>query len=287
MPPTRPGLTRRQLLARGAAALGASSLGVGLYTWRVEPHWVETVRRPLPVAGLPPRLEGATLVQVSDLHVGPRVDEGYLAETLRSAAALEPDLLVVTGDLVTWRGEEQLRALDRVLAHLPRGRLATLGCLGNHDFGVAWSEPDVADRVARVAADRGLRVLRNESAVVSGLQIVGLEDLWAPSFDPGGALAARDPGLPTLALCHNPDAVDLPAWAGFRGWILAGHTHGGQCRPPFLPPPLLPVANRRYTAGPFDLAENRHLYINRGLGHLLRVRFNVRPEVTAFTLTRG
>lgn len=287
MRPTRPGLTRRQLLARGAAALGASSLGVGLYTWRVEPHWVETVRRPLPLAGLPPALEGATLVQVSDLHVGPRVDEDYLAETLQGLAALEPDLLVVTGDLVTWRGDEQLRALDRVLAHLPQGRLATLGCLGNHDFGVAWSEPHVADRIARVAAGRGLRILRNESAVVSGLQVVGLEDFWAPSFDPGAALAARDPRLPTLALCHNPDAVDLPAWAGFRGWILAGHTHGGQCRPPFLPPPILPVSNPRYTAGPFDLAEGRHLYINRGLGHLLRVRFNVRPEVTAFTLTRG
>ncbi|HEX2860069.1 MAG TPA: hypothetical protein VHN79_00430, partial [Lacunisphaera sp.] len=70
----------------------------------------------------------------------------------------------------------------------------------------------------------------------------------------------------------------------YQGWILAGHTHGGQCKPPFLPPPLLPVRNRRYTAGEFDLGDGRKLYINRGLGHLLRVRFNVRPEVTVFRL---
>jgi predicted MPP superfamily phosphohydrolase len=97
--------------------------------------------------------------------------------------------------------------------------------------------------------------------------------------------------LPTLArdraaivLSHNPDTVDLPVWGDYAGWILSGHTHGGQCRPPFLPPPILPVRNARYTAGVFDLSGNRRLYINRGIGHLLRVRFNVRPEVTVHEL---
>jgi uncharacterized protein len=71
---------------------------------------------------------------------------------------------------------------------------------------------------------------------------------------------------------------------GYEGWILSGHTHGGQCKPPFLPPPLLPVRNRRYTAGEFPLTGGRRLYISRGVGHLLPVRFNVRPEVTVFEL---
>ncbi|MEO1082736.1 MAG: hypothetical protein AAFY88_00695, partial [Acidobacteriota bacterium] len=73
-------------------------------------------------------------------------------------------------------------------------------------------------------------------------------------------------------------------WHDFSGWILSGHTHGGQCKPPFLPPPILPVENRRYTAGAFELEGGRRLYINRGLGYLKRVRFNVRPELTLFTL---
>lgn len=92
------------------------------------------------------------------------------------------------------------------------------------------------------------------------------------------------PGTPALALSHNPDSVDLPGWENHAGWILAGHTHGGQCKPPFLPPPLLPVANRRYTAGEFRLSGGRRLYVSRGVGHLTRVRFNVRPEVTLFEL---
>jgi hypothetical protein len=66
--------------------------------------------------------------------------------------------------------------------------------------------------------------------------------------------------------------------------MLSGHTHGGQCKPPFLPPPLLPVRNKRYTSGEFDLGNGRSMYINRGLGYLRRVRFNARPEITAFRM---
>ena len=78
--------------------------------------------------------------------------------------------------------------------------------------------------------------------------------------------------------------ADQPIWGDYEGWILAGHTHGGQVKPPFLPPPMLPVRNKRYTAGAFALSGNRSLYINRGLGNLWPVRFNVRPEITLFTL---
>jgi predicted MPP superfamily phosphohydrolase len=67
---------------------------------------------------------------------------------------------------------------------------------------------------------------------------------------------------------------------------LSGHTHGGQIKPPFLDPPIIPVRNKRYTAGKFDLGDGRFMYINRGLGYLRRVRFNARPEITVFTLKR-
>jgi len=95
------------------------------------------------------------------------------------------------------------------------------------------------------------------------------------------------PERPTIVLCHNPDAQDEPIWTGVRGWVLAGHTHGGQVKPPFLPPLVVPVRNKRYTAGEFDVGPGRTLYINRGLGHLTKVRFNVRPELTLFTLERA
>ena len=89
-------------------------------------------------------------------------------------------------------------------------------------------------------------------------------------------------------LCHNPDVLDEPISGVIcEGGCSPGHTHGGQCKPPFLPPPLLPVRNRRYTAGTFAVGAGRTLYINRGLGHLIQVRFNARPELTLFTLERA
>jgi predicted MPP superfamily phosphohydrolase len=175
----------------------------------------------------------------------------------------------------------------RVLEHFPRGQLATLGVTGNHDYGPGWSHAEIGDRVAGVALESGLELLRNEIREVAGLQIAGLEDYWGPAFRPVSVLSRLDPAQPSLVLCHNPDAADLPVWRNFGGWILAGHTHGGQCRPPFLPPLMLPVMNRRYTAGEFRLEGGRRMYINRGIGHLLPVRFNVRPEITRFRLVRA
>jgi predicted MPP superfamily phosphohydrolase len=58
-------------------------------------------------------------------------------------------------------------------------------------------------------------------------------------------------------------------------------------KPPFLPPPLLPVKNKRYSAGLFELEQGRTLYINRALGHLWQVRMNVRPEITVFELQQA
>jgi hypothetical protein len=246
---------------------------------------VEVVERSLPVVNLPERLKGARLVQLSDLHIGPQVEDAYLIQVFERVKALAPEIVVITGDFTSYHSDILAHA-GRVFAHFPLGSRATLGILGNHDYGPGWALPEVADGIAALAVAAGVTVLRNEIAEIEGLQVVGLDDLWAHRFDPVIALAALDPLRAALVLSHNPDTVDEPGWGDFEGWILAGHTHGGQCKPPFLPPPLLPVQNRRYTAGEFTLSGGRKMYINRGVGHLLRVRFNVRPEITVFQLDR-
>jgi predicted MPP superfamily phosphohydrolase len=246
---------------------------------------VEIVERSLPVANLPERLKGARLVQLSDLHIGPQVEDAYLIHVFERVKALAPEIVVITGDFTSYESDILAHA-GRVFAHFPLGSRATLGILGNHDYGPQWAHPEIADGIAALAVAAGMTVLRNEIAEVDGLQVVGLDDLWAHRFDPVSALAALDPQRASLVLSHNPDTVDEPGWGGYEGWILAGHTHGGQCKPPFLPPPLLPVQNRRYTASEFALSGGRKMYINRGVGHLLRVRFNVRPEITLFHLER-
>lgn len=279
-------VSRRRLLQLAAAAVGGS-VGVSYYTWRIEPHWVELVRRDLPVRHLPAALEGRLLVQLSDLHIGKQVDDAFLGDAFATVAALEPAFVVATGDFMTcWRGE-QLDHARRVMERFPHGRLGTLAVLGNHDYGSSARETGVADRLTRGLGDLGVEVLRNRQRTHAGLTFVGLDDYWGPNFDPRAALADLAPGAATIALCHNPDGVDQPGWERYRGWILAGHTHGGQCKAPFLRPPVLPVRNPRYVAGEVDAGGGRTLYINRALGHLLRVRFNARPEITVFRLTRA
>ena len=280
--PRRYWLTRRRFLATG---LAGSALTV-FHTWRIEPHWLELVYRDRPIAGLPPALAGKRLVQLSDIHIGPEVDDAYVTETFQRVAALQPDLVVHTGDLITcWKDDSPITQAGRLLEHFPRGRLGTVAILGNHDYGLTFHDANIARRVEAVLTGAGINVLRNAMTEIAGLQVIGLDDLWASRFAPEAVFKSVDRNRPALALSHNPDTCDLPGWGDYRGWILSGHTHGGQCKPPFLPPPLLPVNNRRYTAGEFALADGRRLYISRGVGHLLKVRFNCRPEVTVFRLS--
>ncbi len=277
-------LTRRRFVL----GVGTAALGVGAWTWRIEPHLVAVVRRGMPVRGLPTELEGKTLAQVSDLHVCPRVDSDYLSECLRKVSALNPDIVAVTGDFFSQGGPERAEEVARVFEHLAAPPLGCFAVLGNHDYGERWNDARIAEQLVRRLTDVGVTVLRNASRVVSGLRIVGLDDLWGTNFHPAKVLPTLTADEPAVVLCHNPDAADSPVyWGKYRGWILSGHTHGGQCKPPFLTPPMLPVLNKRYTSGAFDLGDGRSLYINRGLGHLLRVRFNVRPEITLHRLVRA
>lgn len=278
--------TRRQVLTTAAAGVAAASvLGAGTvyYTLYIEPHWVELVHRTMPIKGLPPNLEGRTLVQLSDIHVGRRVDDDYLLTVFDKVRALEPDIVAVTGDFVS----HYRRIVDhaaKIYRHLPNGRLATVGILGNHDYGSYSADVGLGHTLQSIFEDAGMTILKNQALDVEGLRLIGLDDRWGPYFDPAPIMKTVKAGDPAVVLSHNPDTADMPFWGEFDGWILAGHTHGGQCKPPFFRPPLLPVYNKNYVAGRYDLDGDRTMYINRGVGHLLQARFNVRPEITVFTL---
>lgn len=269
-------LTRRSFLWTSGAALA----GIGYYTWQLEPHWVEVVEHDLPVENLPSPWQGRRVVQVSDLHVGKQVDPNYLRQVIRSIADLEPDLILLTGDFTTAPAAPQFDEVARLMAELRPAPLGALAVLGNHDYGYRYQNHRAADRICSVMREEGIEALRNEVRTIDGLQFLGVDDYWGCNFDPHRAVKQLDRDQPSVVLCHNPDVADLDVWDGYRGWMLSGHTHGGQCKPPFLPPPLLPVKNRRYVAGRYDLDPGRWLYINRGIGHLIPVRFNVRPEIT-------
>jgi predicted MPP superfamily phosphohydrolase len=267
------------------------TLGVGLltgfYSWQVEPFWLEFVNKKMPVPNLPDHLVGKTLIQISDIHVGNRFDYNFIIDSFKKAQKLNPDFVVYTGDFVSYDSEEQFKQLGKVLEHTVTGSIGTVGVLGNHDYGRDWAEQDVADKISDQLTDAGIQMLNNSQVDVEGLNIIGFDDYWALNFAPERVMPYYDKSKANLVLCHNPDVCDLDVWNGYKGWILSGHTHGGQCKPPFLPAPMLPVKNRRYSQGEIDLEDGRTLYINRALGHLWQVRFNVRPEITIFELEKG
>src|SRR5690606_31142846 len=147
-------------LARSVKTMGAVAAATLFYTWRIEPHWVEVVKRPLPIVGLPPSMVGKRLVQLSDLHVG-STDSAYLVSTLEQIAELRPDAIVVTGDFMTCFGDESIAPALEVLRALPQAPLGRLAILGNHDYGSAWRQDAVAEALCRGLEKVDIRVLRN------------------------------------------------------------------------------------------------------------------------------
>jgi predicted MPP superfamily phosphohydrolase len=268
---------------------GSASIGLltGLYTWQVEPFWLEFVKVKMPVFNLPKDLIGKTVMQISDIHVGNKFDYQYIIDSFKEAKLLKPDFVVYTGDFISYENEEQFEQLKKVMKFVVTGTLGTAGVLGNHDYGGNWLEQDVADTTTEILEDAGISILINQQKEMNGLNIIGIDDYWGMNFNPNKIMSKYDDKKANIVLCHNPDVCDLNVWNNYKGWILSGHTHGGQVKAPFLKPPILPVKNKRYSAGKIDLQDGRTLYINRALGNLFQIRFNVRPEITIFKLSKS
>lgn len=279
-------MNRRKFM-KGITALTGLSALTGLYAWQIEPFWLEFVHQRMPVKNLPDRLEGKTLMQISDIHVGNRFDWKYIIESFDKARLLKPDFVVYTGDFVHYENGHQFKDLQNVMKTAVKGRLGTYGILGNHDYGHNWNQPEVANTIHDILDSSHIHILRNEQIESEGLHIIGIDDYWGTNFKPEPLMEGIDHKKANITLCHNPDVCDLPIWNGYKGWILSGHTHGGQVKPPFLPSPVLPVKNKRYDCGLIDLNDGRTLYINRALGCLWQVRFNMRPEITVFHLEKA
>lgn len=141
-PARRPGRISRRGFFRAVKLLSSFGAGLGLYTWGWEPHWLEVVERRLPIAFLPEKLRGAKLVQLSDLHIGPRVSDAYLLKVFETVRALSPDIVAYTGDFTSYEPGVFEHA-GRLFPRLPRGSRATIGILGNHDYGPNWAHPEV------------------------------------------------------------------------------------------------------------------------------------------------
>lgn len=284
----RPSKLSRRRLLKSVLGIGAVSAS-GVYAREVEPFWVDWHDYSLPVPNLPKAFDGFRVLQLTDLHASDTVPMEYLRRVIRQAAKTKPDLVVVTGDLVTHALEYVVPICD-ALGELTAAGIQTVASLGNHDYNFSDSYPGMPTRIADAIESRlrehNIPTLRNASMCVerdgSRLCLVGLEDLWSGRFNPQVAFAGVDFSNPVIALSHNPDtAIDLDAYG--VSWTLSGHTHGGQVRVPGVGQLVFNVHNREFQQGEYKLPHSR-LYVSRGVGYFKQVRLFCRPEVPTFVL---
>ncbi|MBW1685863.1 MAG: metallophosphoesterase [Deltaproteobacteria bacterium] len=242
----------------------------------------------IPLPGLAPELSGLRIVQISDLHIGNGLEGSRLARMVERTNALDPDVIVLTGDLFD-SDPSFVEHGVRMLSGL-RARHGVYAVLGNHD--VYTGSDRIAEALARLAPR--LRLLRNELVrlpLVAPLYLAGVEDPgldWsARSLEVEGLTrlaAARPADGPSLLLVHRPEVFEQAARLGFP-LVLAGHTHGGQLA---LPTPggrynlarlVTPLARGLYRSGASVL------YVNRGLGvGGPPLRVNCPREIASFVL---
>jgi predicted MPP superfamily phosphohydrolase len=275
--------SRRAVLARlgGAAAIGiaAGDVALGLRNTLGEHRIVDVS---ITIAKLPAALDGFTIVQLTDVHVGLTIGRQFISEVVARVNGLEPDLVAITGDLVDGPAAE-LRDEIAPLADL-RSRHGTFMVTGNHEY-YSGVEPWMP-----VLRELGIRMLRNERVSIeqdgASFDLAGIEDAmayrWGPAHaaDLDAALAGRDPTRALILLAHQPKQARGAALAGVD-LQLSGHTHGGQIWPWHH---LAAWQQGGLLAGHYQLGDTQ-LYVSRGVGYVgPPIRVGAPAEITRVIL---
>jgi len=236
----------------------------------------------LPIAGLPEALHGFSIVQISDLHIGPTIQHGFVDAVVRRINQLEADLVALTGDIID--GDHALfRSHAEPLGRL-QSRHGTYCVTGNHEYYHGPVHPWL-DEWRRL----GLRLLHNDGHLLdhdgARLLIAGTPDITAHHHeashrsDPQRAYRADLDADLRVLLAHQPLAAPQGAAAGFD-IQLSGHTHGGQ----FFPWPWFVTLQQPVVAGLHRVGDML-LYVSRGTGYWgPPLRLMAPSEITRLTL---
>lgn len=276
-------LPRRELLGRAmagsAVAVGASTAGYGALFGRHD-YQIEEV--PIKLAGLPPTLDGFTIVQLSDVHLGVYVGEQEIRSAIELVRRARPDLVVLTGDLLDHDARfgyllgSMIRRLSEVapVAAVP----------GNHDYYAGL------EQTLGTLRDAGADVLVNRGKVIGDaggrLALLGVDDVWSRRYGRGPDVERAVASVPSDAarvlLCHNP--AYFAEAAPHVDLQLSGHTHGGQVNLGGIRPAKL-VLPYGYVEGHYQ-RDGAQLWVNRGFGTAgPPARISAAPEVTKVVLT--
>jgi uncharacterized protein len=283
---------RRVFLERTANIVTTVPFFAGAYGLLYGRLNLETTVQKITLPRLPQAFEGFRIAQLSDIHIGPFMPEEQIRKYADMTNALKPDLIVLTGDFVTFDARTQFAVVD-ALSGL-RAPFGVFGCLGNHD---AWS--GVLASITELFRQRGIRILRSEAVAIcvrnDSINLIGTDFQSGHRFGPSEAVTNLlgnitpliSPGRVNILLSHNPDTFDRAAELGVD-LSMAGHTHGGQAALEFISPEIAPSRLvTPYVAGLFQKPGGK-LYVNRGIGTIgVPIRIGAPPEITIYQLTRS
>ena len=246
---------------------------------------------------------------ISDIHAGTYKKDGWIRRVFARIAAEKPDLVLMAGDMIVDKTNQAkyLSAFSILHSTFP-----IYAVLGDHDYQLkrkkdqAVINEEAARTVADTLAAAGVRVLSNETEKINlgctGLSpgsertklcsfwLIGLDDWLAGKTDPAQALTHLPTysltHLPKIILVHNPDFI-LDPQSKNADLILAGNTHGGQIRLPFIGPVARLPSNlpRRFDEGLFTLENGARLFITSGISESgPRTRLFNPPEIVLLEL---
>ena len=302
-----PSLTRRKFIAGSAGLLIPAIYGGAAYSVYGTLGDIDVSKEiEIPIPHLPRSLDGMTIVQVSDFHVGPYIRQSDLERVVQLVQPLRPDLIALTGDLI----DSRLFTLPEALNGLRKlqAPLGVFNVLGNHDIyadSLSFTEEHRGGvKIVEGLDSIGIRTLRNEVVRIGSgqdqLSLLGLD--WLNS-DPRnrnfyrypieqarniliGMAEQAGPETPKVLLTHHPDMFTYAHPLGI-GLSLAGHTHGGgQIVLGYINGRPLGVSmlRFRYLSGLYQ-EQGCSLYVNRGIGFLgVPIRLNSPPEISRFKL---
>ncbi len=286
-------VTRRRVLTGGLGMLALSGAATGVYAAGIEPHGLLVTRYAL----TPPRWPAGrklSVTVVADLHAGgPDMTLSHIREVVDTANLLRSDLIVLLGDFIATHHFITEHVPDPVwAAELARltAPLGTWAILGNHDW---WHD---ITGVRRALAGVRIPVLENDVVKLEAngqpFWLAGLGDQLAHWLGPNrfrgvddlpGTLSRISDDDPVLLLVHEPDI--FPRVPERVALTLAGHTHGGQVRLPFIWPAFVPSKYGARFAYGHIVEDNRHMIVSGGLGtSIIPARLGVPPEILRIEL---
>ncbi len=226
--------------------------------------------------------DGFTIAQLSDVHVGHTIRRPFMEEIVARVNALQPDLVVITGDLFD-------RTAHRIIADLePLRDLAapTYFVTGNHEY---FRGVEQALEVLRRLDVTPLTNRHQSIELPQGrFNLLGVNDLvgerfGAQPFDLDAAYTGLDATLPTIVLSHQPKSIHH--FTGRRcDLMLSGHTHGGQ----IFPFGLLVKLDQPYVAGLYRHNAEQQIFVSRGTGYWgPPIRVLAPSEISLLTIHNG